>query len=1121
MPAIAQSITVDSNTSVVLLNTQTLIDNQDIVVLLSTSTLPGRIISIRDTTGNITPLRRIVVSTSIGVQYFNTNYPSSVVINQPFGFITVTNRDPTTWVLQNTFAFPAEQSVADVQGVNANYMFTSTLFASNAITTYTSLFAKSTVSTTYVNTLDVLASGNLYVGASLSSATRFQATGSAAFTGNLAVWSTISTGQDIVVGRSLNVVSSFNVGGSTVMFGTLSTMGNVYFSSALTVNGQTNISSLSTFGLVGFGADVFMTNNRLNTSSVRTRELTTSNTTTTLNLVVNCNTFLSNISISGPTVNVGVDLYITNNSVFAASTLAKSVTASNILETPSTNTSSLTVYSITNLSSLSTTGIVSFANDVYMKNTTLYVGDVQASTTTVTNYLTTTSSVFSTLTVLSSATITNLSTFGSIGFGADVNIWGHTLRAQNAVVSTLRATDRIVAPNVSTTDLTASNTIIIQGTPIIFTPTSSANPVTFINISTVSSATLLASSVTATVAVASTFVGDGSFLTGLNAISTNSLASTIVGLGSFGYVSTAGAGINQDQLVSTTIGLGSLGYISSIGGAGGLLPIDIQRGVSTLVLSASNITLSNSFVATYATPSPQPAMFLNAPQAGNPVFTQMRSGATNELQYGVDGTDNGVIISQNPGVGYQPLNIYGSIIYMNGSNVQFTINGPNTSPFTLISPSSITTQFISASNLNSSNLNMSGVVTLGSNLLLTGGATAYLSNSGMLSNTQAAAFFQSTSNTTTLGVAGAATLASNLTMTAAGGYLSNAGKLSNADTATIASNVLLTGGTNAYLSNSGILSNTQAAAFFQTTSNTGTLGVGGITTIASNILQTASGAYMSNAGIFSNASNVLLTGGAASFLSNSGILSNIGAAAFFQNTSNTGTLGVAQVTTVASNVLLTGGTSAFFSNSGILSNTQAAAFFQTTSNIGTLGVGGITTIASNILQTAPASYLSNAGIFSNASNVFLTGGATAILSNSGIFSNIGAAAFFQSTSNTTTLGVAGITTIASNILQTAPGAYLSNAGIFSNASNVLLTGGATSFLSNSGILSNTGAAAFFQNTSNTGTLGVAQATTLASNLTMTAAGGFYPTLASSVTPPTCCSRAVHQPSSPTQVSYLT
>jgi hypothetical protein len=86
------------------------------------------------------------------------------------------------------------------------------------------------------------------------------------------------------------------------------------------------------------------------------------------------------------------------------------------------------------------------------------------------------------------------------------------------------------------------------------------------------------------------------------------------------------------------------------------------------------------------------------------------------------------------------------------------------------------------------------------------------------------------------------------------------------------------------------------------------------------------------------------------------------------------------------------------------------------------------------------------------------------------------------------MGVAGVTTLASNLTMTQANANFSNAGRLSNAgittigSNVLLTGGTSSYLSNSGILSNTGAAAYFQNTSNTGTLGVAGITTFSSNI---------------------------------------
>ena len=259
----------------------------------------------------------------------------------------------------------------------------------------------------------------------------------------------------------------------------------------------------------------------------------------------------------------------------------------------------------------------------------------------------------------------------------------------------------------------------------------------------------------------------------------------------------------------------------------------------------------------------------------------------------------------------------------------------------------------------------------------------FISNNGILSNTNAASYFAATSNTGTLGVAGIATLAA-ATVTA----LSNSGNLSNAG----------------FISNNGILSNTTAAAYFQNTSNTGTLGVAGIATLAA-----ATVTALSNSGNLSNAG----------FISNNGILSNTTAAAYFQNTSNTGTLGVGGIATLAAATVTALSNSGnlsnagFISNNGILSNTTAAAYFQNTSNTGTLGVGGIATLAA-VTVTA----LSNSGNLSNAG----------FISNNGILSNLTAAAYFQNTSNTGTFGVAGIATYSSNIVQNATAAYISNSG---------------------------------------------------------------------------------------------
>jgi hypothetical protein len=486
----------------------------------------------------------------------------------------------------------------------------------------------------------------------------------------------------------------------------------------------------------------------------------------------------------------------------------------------------------------------------------------------------------------------------------------------------------------------------------------------------------------------------------------------------------------------------------------------------------------------------------------------------------------------------------------------------------LLTASNISTNSISTNNLTVSNLYGTGIAilpglsvnTISTNQLNSSNIcnAGFISNNGVLSNTTAGAFFQNTSNTGTLGVAGVATLAA-ATVTA----LSNSGNFSNAG----------------FISNNGILSNTTAAAFFQNTSNTGTLGVAGAATFASNITQTAGGAYISNAGNLSN-------GGSAYFFSNGTTAASPSTtnaypyASFTINSASTNTLtpvtplllmtgnyggsiaggltqGVGPVLTLGTipdggatqeGYRLTGSNSAFYGNVNMqgnnISNVGEYLRFSTGSYmysakqgsftsafldiVGTGGDGqlrlinGTSEIALRansdlgIIPTSGYSIVLNGPITanynlnmnnSNISNVnFIRTTAVStntistnqinssnicnagFLSNNGVLSNITAGAFFQNTSNTGTLGVAGAATFTSNVTQTAGTTTLAGLSVNTistnqiNSSNICNAG----FLSNNGILSNITAGAFFQNTSNTGTLGVAGAATFVSNITQTA-----------------------------------
>ena len=102
------------------------------------------------------------------------------------------------------------------------------------------------------------------------------------------------------------------------------------------------------------------------------------------------------------------------------------------------------------------------------------------------------------------------------------------------------------------------------------------------------------------------------------------------------------------------------------------------------------------------------------------------------------------------------------------------------------------------------------------------------------------------------------------------------------------------------------------------------------------------------------------------------------------------------------------------------------AFRATSVNVSTIStttlrVGQSATFISNIEQIGGTTILTGLSVNTistnqiNSSNICNAG----FLSNNGILSNTTAGAFFQATSNTTTLGVAGVATFANNITQTA------------------------------------------------------------------------------------------------------
>ena len=140
----SEPIVVNQSTSVVQVDTSTLVYPNSAVVLLSTLTAPGTIITIRDITGYASTNRGIAVSTTKGVHYLDGPGCNVYNINQPYGFLTVTPRTSNVWAVINTFAFPDQAAHPSVEGIDVRQGNFSNLSgntgAFNDLTVYNSTF---------------------------------------------------------------------------------------------------------------------------------------------------------------------------------------------------------------------------------------------------------------------------------------------------------------------------------------------------------------------------------------------------------------------------------------------------------------------------------------------------------------------------------------------------------------------------------------------------------------------------------------------------------------------------------------------------------------------------------------------------------------------------------------------------------------------------------------------------------------------------------------------------------------------------------------------------------------------------------------------------------------------
>jgi len=133
--------TITSNVNLLLLDTYNIVNsNQPYVAYVSSVTAPGKIATVRDSTGNLgTNFFKIRVSTTKDVSF--TDGTNFFDITQPFGYVTMSSRDKNTWNILNAYAFPDPYGISYVSTVNVRDRLTTP-----------NIFASSFVSTLHVNT---------------------------------------------------------------------------------------------------------------------------------------------------------------------------------------------------------------------------------------------------------------------------------------------------------------------------------------------------------------------------------------------------------------------------------------------------------------------------------------------------------------------------------------------------------------------------------------------------------------------------------------------------------------------------------------------------------------------------------------------------------------------------------------------------------------------------------------------------------------------------------------------------------------------------------------------------------------------------------------------------------
>jgi hypothetical protein len=452
----ASPVVVNGDTSLVLIDTSVLTANQSAVVILSTINYPGRTVTIRDSLGYLSSPQTIIVSTQEGVRFADGT--SSIVMTQPYAFLTVTSRDSTSWNLKNSFAFPQNLTIANAAALTTSSVVTSNVYAYNF------------VSTPYLNTQSFNAISSYVAGPSYTSSLlvgppyttmitdpgyslyvqgNFKNLGTFDVEGSTNLRGTVSTGSNLNVIGNISTLGSFGARGDIMTLGSIFASNGILVTNSLNVSSGTNIGGSATFG-----------NSLAVASNVTLQGAVTGNFFTTSSLQVTSSINLQEKYIA----------YRPNDLLFSDPITVPGISTQNITASNAITTSNLTVYN-----SIDATQVSSFLlSSAVITNPggTLSLSSITANTVNIANTLSTnliqTSSIAGSTLYLTGNI--NASGTGYLNVGNLIastistnvlsveTIYANIFNTENLAVNSLLVGSDLIADNVSS--FSASNVFI-------------------------------------------------------------------------------------------------------------------------------------------------------------------------------------------------------------------------------------------------------------------------------------------------------------------------------------------------------------------------------------------------------------------------------------------------------------------------------------------------------------------------------------------------------------------------------------------------------------------------------------------------------------------------------------